>query len=290
MPDRAPKIPLTYIQAGEMARETGLIFLHVPKTAGLTLRSIIRRQYPPGVIVDAPPTGLVEMTAEERARVRVILGHVPFGTHSQMSVPARYVTMLRNPVDRVVSLYYHLLGKPQNLHHPWVRGRSLEEYAASAHPQAMNHQTQLLSGHTAGLEAGSLDAARQTLLHHVACCGVNERFDESLLLFKHALGWRNVFYLRENVSSVRPALSAIPASTIRVIERNNELDAELYSFAARQLDATLEAQPEAFWRELHRFRRINRVYGAVAAGSRRCWNRIPARLREAARGRSFRQA
>lgn len=37
------------------------------------------------------------------------MGHVHFGIHREIGRPCRYLVVVRDPVERVVSLYYHYL-------------------------------------------------------------------------------------------------------------------------------------------------------------------------------------
>ena len=92
-----------------MVNDRGLIFLHVPKTAGSTLRPIIDRHYAAGVIckLDVLPRDLeifLNLPEQPRSKIRVLEGHLQFGLHEHLSVPVDYVTMLRDPVDRIISM------------------------------------------------------------------------------------------------------------------------------------------------------------------------------------------
>jgi hypothetical protein len=266
-----------------MVDERGLIFLHLPKTGGTTLRSIVRRQYPRGVICETPPTPCLDLPAAERARVRVLQGHVPFGAHAWLAVPVDYVTMLREPVDRLVSLYHYARHKPGNPLHPLARALSLRDFAASGHPETLDHQTRLLSGRMDDFTPAALALAQENLATRFACFGTHARFDESLLLFRRRLGWGNVHYLRENVTQERQALADVPRSTLDLIRERNALDVELYAFASARLDEILAAQPPGFREELRRFQRRNAVYGVVVGGARRAFRTLPAPVRRLAR-------
>ena len=225
-----------------MGDERGLIFLHLPKTGGTTLRGIVRRQYPRGVICETPPTPFFDLPAAERAKVRVLQGHVPFGAHEWLAVPVDYVTMLREPVDRLVSLYHYARRKPGNPLHPLARALSLHDFAASGHPETLNHQTRMLSGRIGDFTPAALAPAQENLATRFACFGTHARFDESVLLFRRRLGWGNVLYLRENVTRGRPAVADVPPATLDLIRERNALDVELYAFASARLDEILAAE------------------------------------------------
>src|SRR4051812_30440612 len=103
-----------------------VIFLHVPKASGTTLIKLLHRWYPREEIYEVGTRPRAEHLAELRARpgVRLVLGHAAFGLHEAMSEPARYITVLREPVARVISQFHYTSRTPQ---HPlYARIRSGE--------------------------------------------------------------------------------------------------------------------------------------------------------------------
>ncbi len=113
-----------------MDREA-LIFLHIPKTAGTTLNRIIEWQYSPLAIFTMDPYR-IRATAERlkrlpeghRRRLRVVRGHLFYGIHEFPPQGATYITMLREPVARVLSACYFILRRPLHpLHRKLKRER-----------------------------------------------------------------------------------------------------------------------------------------------------------------------
>lgn len=227
------------------ARPT-VIFLHITKTAGTTLAHVAQQQYPaPGFLrsdydFDAFEARLASMPDTEKRVIDCLFGHMAFGLHRWLPRPAVYVTMLREPVDRVISHYYYALHATDHpLHRRVVDERmTLEDYLVSGILDELNDgQVRRLSGARAeAIPYGSvprelLDVAKRNLREHFAAVGLTERFDESLLLFSRALGWRNVHYVTRNVTPNRPTRSGISPGLRQLIERYNALDAELYAYA-----------------------------------------------------------
>lgn len=270
-----------------MREDHKLIFIHLPKTGGLTLRSIIERNYPPRSVytIDGAPDSVERFKSlppERRREIGVLQGHMPFGLHSHLGGEARYVTMLRHPVERIVSLYYYLRRTPDNPLSDAARRLSLAEFVETGTPQARNHQTRLLAGRKDDFADATLGDAKENLARFAAV-GLVECFDESLLLFRKILGWRRIHYVKGNVNKGRPPRREIPASTVCLIEKRNALDLELYEFAARRFDELASEHGAALNDEARAFQRSNKLYGGLSACYAAARRATPAPLRDALR-------
>lgn len=178
---------------------------------------------------------------DERDAYDVLLGHVHFGLHEWISRPALYMTMLRDPVDRIVSHYYFVKAKPEHYLHKLIigKGMSLQEYAEKrACVEVDNDQVRWLCArpHSAvpigKVPREMVDEAKWNLENSISVLGLVERFEESLCCFGRAFGWSDVSYGgRKNVTPDRPPLDEIPAAAIETIRRVNRYDVELYELA-----------------------------------------------------------
>ncbi len=121
------------------ADEPKLLFIHIPKTAGCSLRELLEQEYPwTGTLVVGGRTLLQGYEGEHRARDRVneylreagiLFSHFSFGIHEWLDIPSRhYLTVLRDPCERVISHYNHLVGLDGSpLDHPELREMSLAD-------------------------------------------------------------------------------------------------------------------------------------------------------------------
>jgi hypothetical protein len=284
--------------------EKALLFLHIPKAAGTTLHSVIERQFAPAVTFTISgsdsPQGIKEfkgLPAERRDRIRLLKGHMPYGLHRYLSVPATYITMLRDPVDRVISHYYFARKNPAHYLHQEVTSKqmSLVDFVSSGlSTELTNDQTRMISGvervNTRLLDGEErrtlrpgpepvtrevLEIAKKNLREHFAAVGLFDRFDESLLLFKKVLGWGSIYYVRLNVTKDRPAKQQVPDEARRLVERYNEMDMELYEYARRRFEEAIREQGTEFQSALHSFQRKNRVYEMALQGYARTREAIP---------------
>ncbi len=223
-----------------------LIFMHMPKAAGSSFEAILFRQYPRGRFarLTGAPQNLEEFanrSQAERDSFDVISGHLHYGVHELLSRPATYITMLREPVDRVISHYHFVLSRPEHyLHDKVVQGGiTLQDYVTTRVTlEADNDHVRWLTpnGH-AGVHWGQctramLDDAKARLAEFGAV-GLTERFNESLALFKLTFGWGDMRGERRNITADRPAREAVSPEVRACIAERNALDVELYEFAER---------------------------------------------------------
>jgi hypothetical protein len=228
------------------AKET-IFFLHIPKCAGTTLTEeiikkrfksherIIFYEHSTGVLIDQ----LKGMAEKEQKKVRCIAGHFAFGIHKYYSArPATYITLLRDPIQRVISHYYFVLRNENHYLHKTVKEKNytLKEYIENKLTIELNNgQTRILAGIGWGAEFGKcpasmLEQAKENLETHFTAVGVSEKFNEFLQLLNHKLGWEIPKYERQNVSENRLKLEEIDPETLAVVEKYNRLDMELYRY------------------------------------------------------------
>jgi hypothetical protein len=232
------------------AHEPLVVFVHIRKTAGKTLRRLLYRQYrrpntrhtrnyftEPGRAFDSTR----ELATSPPPELRVLHGHMLFWPELAWPSGTRFFTMLRDPVERTISHYY------------WLRTRSARfaktlEEAVSDGTIHDNLQTRVISAEMppfAELRETALESALERL-DRFDVIGFAERFDESLALLTRAFGWRWMLYRRVNLTPNRKPRSEIEPETLELIERHNALDMELYQRARERFEADLARQDDDF--------------------------------------------
>jgi hypothetical protein len=250
-----------------------LIFLHIGRTGGTTLGRILRANYPAQARfwvddsdLEASMRRLTDLGAEDRHHLAVVHGHVAFGVHERLGGEARYLTLLRDPVERAVSHYHYVRSRPYHRLHAEVMARNLDlrQYLESGLSlETDNWQTRVLAGdlETPFGQCGqeTLDRAKRNVAMWFDVVGLLERFDESLLLWRRRYGWRMPLHARCNASHGRPAANELDDAELATLRRLNRLDLELYRWASERLDAAVSSE-QGLGRELRTLRTLNAVY------------------------------
>lgn len=247
------------------------IFLHIPKAAGSTLNTAFRWRYRSQMLtlttLNKPLDAIEEFPWEKRAQARIVAGHVHYGIHEYIPRRCEYVTILREPVARVLSLYKYILRTTTHPLHDRFRRSAvgLEEYASGDMDgnQVDNGQTRQVAGIQSGdVGPDVLDAALRNL-ETFRVVGLMERFDESFILLRRALAWRVPIYVTRNASESGPKVE-VTDEAIRIIGERNQADFALYEAAQRRFARDVEKAGPSYEREVSLFTRLNPLCDVVA--------------------------
>ena len=262
-------------------QEESVIFLHIPKTAGSTLSKIVEQQYDSSTVFklknDCPQESIHEfkrLPEADKKKIQLIKGHMPFGLHEFLPQPSSYITMLRDPVKRIISSYFFVLRTPNHYLYEKVTSSnmSLKEYVCSGISRELdNDQVRLLSAINAkkkDVNFGQcsiemLELAKKNLKENFAVVGLSERFDETLILLKRTFGWKNLFYVKQNVTKSRPYKQEISKDILALIAKQNHLDIELYQYVKENFELQVQQQTDSFQKELKLFKLLNSSYQKI---------------------------
>lgn len=300
--DRTPGA--VYVEA--VSRSPGLpadptvIFLHIGKTAGTTMRQVLRRNFRSSDVMDIHVRErsreetlerFGELPAEMRARPRLIMAHTVFGLHQHVPRPSIYITIVRKPSSLVVSQYRYVLRTPRHRLHEVAtsEGMSIADYIRSGVSTEMdNSQTRAIAGDLSvpygACTDEMLERAKQNLDGSFAVAGLTERFEETLVLLQKTFGWSHLHHVRANVAPQGPSV-AISDEARDLIDEHNRLDNALYAYVGDRFEEAMRSYP-SFEHDLARFKRTNAMYRpwgvlthtypqriASTIGFRRIWSR-----------------
>jgi hypothetical protein len=91
-------------------------FMHIPKTAGTSLRTVIESQFSPSEINEGyRMEDFFNLTREQLLKLRLIRGHLVYGIVNYLPRHPITITMLREPISRAISNLY--VGKRRSSFH-----------------------------------------------------------------------------------------------------------------------------------------------------------------------------
>jgi len=253
--------------------EPVLIFHHIAKTAGSSLRRVLKANYkrrellecygPNRASVDWYDTYYHSLPYRRKAAIKCIAAHSAHYLMPVIDRPFRVFSMLRDPVDRAISLYYFTKGLA---HQGETKGgigarigREIERLGWGLEDIYLNvgvkdwglaeerqvfapffngqsrvilapHRTLAdLPFYTETTEAViSFESTLDELLERHYVVGVTEHYEESMALFAETFGWRHVFVERKNTTRQRPRGKEIPADLAMLIRSFNQMDQHIH--------------------------------------------------------------
>lgn len=219
-----------------------VIFLHIPKAAGNTIRSVALRNYKVRSVLALPlmvhpdTAGFKNTPSEKLAAVQFMYGHVAFGIHQKFPDESKYMTFLRDPVERVLSFWRYIRGNPHHpLHKTANQCKSLSEFLeAGITPEITNLQTVAISGKSlasADCSEADYQLAASNLQSSFSVVGIVEEFDRSLALCAATFGWKDPIWNQLNRSAFHLQLSDVAPADLAMIQSLNEYDTRLYEFS-----------------------------------------------------------
>lgn len=278
-----------------------LIFVHIPKCAGRTLAAILERSVPAERRYEVDPDAIAASRAElaalpasRRANIDLLYGHLSYGWHELLPRPAAYLTLVRDPVERVVSHYNYVRFRPGTPHYLRAevqrRRMGLKEYVESGVCHEVNNgQVRLLAGVEDIVQEpygpsrlpygtndpGLLDRALRNVERHFVVVGLQDQFDATLLLIRSKLGLGRIWYRSRNVGRTRYRKIRPTNDEVEAIRAYNRLDLALYDAVnerfRRELSTLFMAPARARLAALvnHAGRRVPRAVKRAISGSRR---------------------
>ena len=249
------------------AREP-LFFMHIPKTAGTSMRRFLSDQY--GESQTCPASDWSELIDLKQPidSYPLIQGH--FNISMRSFFPGRKsLTLLRNPLDRTLSALRHLKRDP-NFHplYKQAKDMTIGEMLADSRIFAMhqNAQTAYLSARTKGadvvelmraglargerLDPGSLEdepdlELAKSNLRAFEFVGLCEKLPEFLPMLSQGMDFHPVIsfqkdnYAPDGLSNFH----SLGADEIALLRQCNALDLELYNFAEQLIAERKAANP-----------------------------------------------
>ena len=221
--------------------------MHIPKTGGSWVTTGLRSAVPAERRHEVPSADVGRVTLRRLLQqYAFVSGHFTMAEVSQVLHDTFVFTFLREPVDRVISLYHFYRQQPG--------GEALDPRVAQVQAQDFewfvetltsrvspwsNWQTYVLSG-CAHCELPARDLLPSALanLQQLDFVGVQDHLAAGLAALAQLRQWTvSPPSGPVNVTRSRPRRDALPASVIRKLQELNDCDVELYQAALQRWHA-----------------------------------------------------
>ena len=225
-------------------------YVHIPKTAGMTFRTIVGDYFPSHEICPATLGHLMsQVNPQDLPQYRLLRGHLVYVDFRSL-LPQKHLvhaTMLREPVAQLVSHYDYIRRMPTDPDYPKVKDMTLEEFVQ--HFTIANLQRNTQTYHIAKaaqfdiehLPAEEVFKIAIDSLNNFAFVGLLERFQDSLFLLSYIFGWRPIMNTRKENTGSRTSYAdpsgiceaaRLSSDTLQLIKENTQLDQKLYDYAS----------------------------------------------------------
>lgn len=234
------------IPATRTARPSeAVLFMHVSKTAGTAFREAMVKNYkqsevaylypdPPGLLSD----NLALLPLQQRERFRLVVGHFQYGIQQFLPQPSIYVSIVRDPVARVISEFRYLLRRQPAGDGENASALDLVELLKQRKYSILdNHMVRCFSGVSEkDFPPGSINRQVYELaVHHLrksfAFVGHQEKSQEAYRALQQRFDWKPDSL--ELVNAASGPISKEYETARRAIEHFNSWDCLFYSEVQR---------------------------------------------------------
>ncbi len=235
-----------------------IYFLHIYKTGGTSVWELLCRNFSVEKILNLySPTGSSGKIEEliglydnlsVPPKTKIVYGHYAYGIHLKFDLPYSYICFVRNPVDRMLSMYYHY----QRLDENWQRKiqgaysdycdlfggfDSLESFinCTDLHNQQCMFLTGVSTKEIAKNQEFYAQMAIDNLSKDFSFVGLNEEFETSLFKLKKILKLKTLDFKYRNLGVNKPKDMKISGVNEEIIREKSRADSIIYEHVRKNL-------------------------------------------------------
>jgi hypothetical protein len=251
--------PLDAFQVGTRGP---LFFMHIPKTAGMSMRQYLNGQYHPSEICRAERWQDLLDGERDIGAYRLVRGHFRYNLRELLAPDTRMLVILRDPLRRTVSALRHLARDP-HFHHTYELAKNFTLSEMIRHPGIMAYQRDVQArflcaarpaadvtaalrrarSHNGDADAGDHEKPptfefAADRLETIAFVGLTEDLGSLVSTMAREMQFhppRYFPFVNENPERLDP-LRGLTEEELDIIREHNTIDSRLYDFARKLID------------------------------------------------------
>ena len=257
-------------------KDLPLIFTHMPKTGGMSMFASLSEYYGSRIadMYNISAYEAKQAPAEDFLKdpsMCIYAGHFPFGLHEWLARPSCYMAMVRNPVDRLVSLYQYSIQYRLHIRNmrettgksykevfadkdaadfyrdflPWVKApETFSGFLSSNSPEIDNGMVRRFSGYGLNPEPcpkEALEQAKDNIDQYYSVVGLLEQYAETVGMLRSAFGWNlTEFHINKSTEQSRKS-TKLKSDARKRIKAKNPLDIALYDWLVKRFEKTSQS-------------------------------------------------
>jgi hypothetical protein len=234
-----------------------LFFMHIPKTAGMSMRLYLSEQYRPDEICKAERWQDFLGHEQDLRSFRLVRGHFRYNLRDLVAEDARMLVVMREPLRRTVSALRHLRRDP-NFHQSYAMAKDLTLPDMIRHPEIMSYQRDvqarfLCASRPAAAVSAWLEEQQSRnrdadagdpekppefqlaadRLETIDFVGLTEDLGALLATMAEQMNYHPPLYfpfINENPARIDP-LDGLAEEELQIVREHNKIDLQLYDFA-----------------------------------------------------------
>lgn len=192
----------------------------------------------------------------ERDKIKLLHGHMRFGLHKFFSHPCDYITVTRNPIDRIISEYNSRVLRPTMWREFEKFESSFRDFVDSDLESVNNYQTRVLAGIWPSVDGRAtpliredFERAKHNLKNFFKVVGVTEQIDKTILVIAKIFGLKDPYYIQNRRvikdmysnagQDIKEINYEISKETLDIMKNRNLFDMELYYIARELLNESM---------------------------------------------------
>jgi hypothetical protein len=236
-----------------------LFFMHIPKTARMSMRQYLSDQYHPHEICPAERWHDLLDGGRDVASYRLVRGHFRYNMRELVAPDARMLVVLREPLRRTVSALRHL-GRDPNFHHTYRIAKDFTLSEMIRHPAIMAYQRDVQARFPSAsmppaavtaylrdavargedVDAGDLEEPPDfqraaDRLETIDFVGITEELGTLVSTMAWDMNFHPPLYfpcINENPDRMDP-LSGLTEAELEIVREHNQIDLQLYELARK---------------------------------------------------------